>query len=631
MRSSSIDSSVSRLSIRTPRCYYAAIEGAGPHFALLLSDAAPAEPGDQLAGCTESVARAAVLELAGLHAPTWNDPTICGVDWISEPSSETIDRHRGWYQSLLPGFLDRYAHRLEPDSRAIIERVAASTGTPFIGRPDPFALTHVDYRLDNLLIDDRSEPPTVTVVDWQSVTVGAPLSDVAYFLGAGLLPEARRACEESIVRGYYERLRAAGIDGYSWNDCWTDYRRGTFAGFLVTVIASMIVQETPRGNEMFIAMAQRHSRHALDLGAEEFLGSLGRLDARMNELSFYTLAGQPKSPVELLDEVREGEAMGFGSTFISERFNIKEAATLSGAAAAVSTEIGIATAATNQNTRHPIVTAAYAMTMHRLSGGRFSLGLGRGIPRMFDALGLAHLTTAQIEDFVALMRRLWRGEVVVGHDGPAGRWPVLSLGAEVGDEIPMTFTAFGPNSLALGGRAFDAVVLHTFFTDETLDRCVRAVKRAAEEAGRDPASVRVWSCFATVGDHLPEPVRLKKTVGRMATYLQAYGDLMVETNRWDPAVLARFRADPFVAGFRGAIDSLATTEQLEHVATLIPPEWLEPAATGSPERCVEKIRGQFDLGADGVILHGASPRDLAPIVEAYRRTQARGPVRSAGR
>jgi len=130
--------------------------------------------------------------------------------------------------------------------------------------------------------------------------------------------------------------------------------------------------------------------------------------------------------------------------------------------------------------------------------------------------------------------------------------------------------------------------------------------------------------FASVGDHLPEPVRLKKTVGRMATYLQAYGDLLVETNRWDPAVLARFRADPFVASFRGAIDSLATTEQLEHVATLIPTEWLEPAATGSARRCVEKIRGQLELGADGVILHGASPRDLAPIVEEYRRTRPAG-------
>ena len=260
-----------RLSIRTPRCYFAEIEGEGPHFALLLSDAAPAEPGNQLEGCTEAVARAAVLELAGLHAPTWNDPSICGVDWISEPSADTIERHRGWYQSLLPGFFDRYAHRLEPDSRAILERVAASTGHPFTGRPDPFALTHVDYRLDNLLIDDRHQPPTVTVVDWQSVTVGAPLSDVAYFLGAGLLPESRRACEESIVREYHRRLIEAGVSSYSWTDCWTAYRRGTFAGFLVTVIASMIVQETPRGNDMFIAMAQRHSRHAIDLGSVEFL------------------------------------------------------------------------------------------------------------------------------------------------------------------------------------------------------------------------------------------------------------------------------------------------------------------------------------------------------------------------
>ena len=67
------------------------------------------------------------------------------------------------------------------------------------------------------------------------------------------------------------RLIHAGIAEYSWAECWTDYRRGAFAGFLVTVIASMIVQETARGNEMFVAMAQRHTRHAIDLGAAEFL------------------------------------------------------------------------------------------------------------------------------------------------------------------------------------------------------------------------------------------------------------------------------------------------------------------------------------------------------------------------
>ena len=337
----------------------------------------------------------------------------------------------------------------------------------------------------------------------------------------------------------------------------------------------------------------------------------------MNELGFYTLAGAPRSPRDLIAEVRDAEAMGIGNCFISERFNIKEAATLSGAVGAVSETIGIATAATNHNTRHPMVTAAYASTMHFLTGGRFSLGLGRGINAAFDAYGLARIKTDQIEDFANLMRRLWRGETVVGHDGPAGKWPVLRLDPDFDEYIPLTFTAFGPNSLALGGRAFDAVVLHTFFTDETTRRCVDTVKQAAVGAGKDPADVRVWSCLATIGDHLPADVRLKKTVGRMATYLQAYGDLMVKTNDWDPLVLKKFRADPLVSTFQGAIDQRATAVELEHVAGLIPDFWLAAAAMGTPEQCVAAINHQLDLGCDGVILHGASPTDLAPIVAAY--------------
>jgi probable F420-dependent oxidoreductase len=230
---------------------------------------------------------------------------------------------------------------------------------------------------------------------------------------------------------------------------------------------------------------------------------------------------------------------------------------------------------------------------------------------------MPRITTAQMEDFADVMRRLWHGDTIIGHDGPIGSYPVLRLDPTFDEDIPLGLVAFGPNSLALGGRAFDHVILHTFFTDETLQRCVRTVKDAAEQAGRDPDSVTVWSCFATIGDHLPEPVRLKKTVGRLATYLQGYGDLMVETNNWDPGVLAAFRADDLVAGFRGAIDVSATTEQLEHIATLIPDEWLAPSATGSAAQCAAAVRDQFDLGADAVIMHGASPDELAPIVDAY--------------
>ena len=136
--------------------------------------------------------------------------------------------------------------------------------------------------------------------------------------------------------------------------------------------------------------------------------------------------------------------------------------------------------------------------------------------------------------------------------------------------------------------------------------------------------MRVWSCFATVGDHLPEQLRLKKTVARLATYLPGYGDLLVQTNGWDPAVLQRFRADSVVTSIPGGIDHKATPEQIEHIATLIPDEWLEASATGSPRQCVERVHKEFDYGADALIMHGATPDELEPIVEAYRNTSAGG-------
>jgi probable F420-dependent oxidoreductase len=343
---------------------------------------------------------------------------------------------------------------------------------------------------------------------------------------------------------------------------------------------------------------------------------------RNAELGFYALAGQPKSPRDIILELQQAEEIGLGTAFISERYQSKEACTLSGAAGAVTETIRIATACTNHNTRHPMVTAGYALTMHGLTGGRFVLGIGRGIVAMQRAYGIPEITTAQMEDFVALTRRLLAGEGVLGHDGPLGSYPFLKLGPNVVDEVPFLLVAFGPNSLALGGRAFDEVVLHTYFTDETTARAVRTVKDAAEQAGRNRDDVKVWSCFATIGDHIPEELRLMKSVGRMATYLQGYGDLLVRTNGWDTGVLERFRADEMVSGFQGGIDVHATPEQLEHIATLIPDEWLTNSATGTPEQCVDAVLGQLGLGCDGVILHGATPSELSPIVDAYRARRA---------
>lgn len=86
------------------------------------------------------------------------------------------------------------------------------------------------------------------------------------------------------------------------------------------------------------------------------------------ELGFYGLAGQPASSRDLLDEVREGEALGLGSVFISERYNKKEAATLCGAAAAVSESITISCGVTRPGPRSGVRAPA---------GGRASGDAGR--------------------------------------------------------------------------------------------------------------------------------------------------------------------------------------------------------------------------------------------------------------
>lgn len=335
------------------------------------------------------------------------------------------------------------------------------------------------------------------------------------------------------------------------------------------------------------------------------------------QLGFYTLGGHVESPRDMLDELALAESFGLGQAFISERLNVKEACALSGAAGASTSDIGITTAATNINTRHPAITAAFATTMHRLTGGRFTLGIGRGLRPQIAGMGLSQTTTAEMEEFAHLMRRLWRGETIKDYDGPLGRFPTLKLDPTFDEQIPLCTTAFGPQTLALAGRAYDMVVLHTFFSDDTTARVVKEVRNAAEQADRDPSSVKVWSCYATVCDEIDEQTYLKKTVGRIATYLQVYGDLLVETNRWDPAALERFRSSTVVQELPGWADAVGDTATFEKLREVIPDEWLACAATGSAQRCADLVRHQFDLGVDGVIMHGATPSELASTIAAF--------------
>ena len=256
--------------VRTPRCYFADVDPATASFVLVLEDMAPAVQGDQMRGCSAEEAAAALAELARLHAPRWADPTLGELEWLGRDSGGAT------VGELLPllfdGFVARYGAELDDDVIAVGTYLFAHIGAYLAAGDGPRTVQHADYRLDNLLFGGDRHNPTVAVVDWQTVTLGPGASDVSYFLGAGLPTEARRAHEEALVREYHERLTAGGVDAYRWDDCFTDYRRHAYAGYIMAVGASMLVERTARGDEMFLTMARRHAAQVDDLDTAALLG-----------------------------------------------------------------------------------------------------------------------------------------------------------------------------------------------------------------------------------------------------------------------------------------------------------------------------------------------------------------------
>ena len=101
---------------------------------------------------------------------------------------------------------------------------------------------------------------------WQTPGHGNGVADLAYFIGAGLLPPDRRAHEWELVD-----LWVRGIEeyGHTVDREWVDhhYRRESMSGAIMAVVASQIVGRTERGDEMFVAMATRHALQGIENGA----------------------------------------------------------------------------------------------------------------------------------------------------------------------------------------------------------------------------------------------------------------------------------------------------------------------------------------------------------------------------
>jgi len=109
------------------------------------------------------------------------------------------------------------------------------------------------------------------VVDWQTLGIGAGAADVAYLIGTSVADPALRAREEQrLVRVYADELRKLGVAANP-AEIWREYRFYAFSGFIMAIIASMNVERTERGDEMFAVMAERPARQALHLDSLSLL------------------------------------------------------------------------------------------------------------------------------------------------------------------------------------------------------------------------------------------------------------------------------------------------------------------------------------------------------------------------
>lgn len=252
--------------VAAPICHHAEIADDDVDFILILSDLAPARQGDQLAGLGLEGLAPCIDAAAGLHALLWNDPRLDTLPWLTRDNGALI---RSLFPQLYAGFRERYADRLDPEALDLGAGIVERLDLYLTRQPAARTIVHGDLRIDNILFAPNGEH--CWLVDWQTLGRGSGASDLAYLVGTSIAdPFERGAADRPAFDRWVAALRARGIDPDE-DGLWTDYRIGALSGYFMAVFASMSVERTTRGDEMFAVMAERPARQALALGSLDLL------------------------------------------------------------------------------------------------------------------------------------------------------------------------------------------------------------------------------------------------------------------------------------------------------------------------------------------------------------------------
>src|SRR6266576_6218222 len=219
------------------------------------------------------------------------------------------------------------------------------------------------------------------------------------------------------------------------------------------------------------------------------------------------VSGAWATPASLASVTAQAEAAGYASVWTFQRLIVPEGSAMEpvyhsvldpmvalGYAAAGTSRIRLGVAVVNMPYLSPAYLAKQAATVDVLSAGRLDLGLGLGwMPEEFTAAGgVMAGRGARTGEYIEVMRHLWAGGVAEFHGEfytiPAGRAAPLPV-QRPGPPVLLGGTV--PPALQRAGRLADGWITSSRTDLTRIGEGVKVVRAAAEQAGRDPAALRI--------------------------------------------------------------------------------------------------------------------------------------------
>jgi len=195
--------------------------------------------------------------------------------------------------------------------------------------------------------------------------------------------------------------------------------------------------------------------------------------------------------VELM-QVAEGHGFEYAWTYDSHVLWQESMPTLAIAADRTS-KIRLGHMVTNPGTRDPTVLASAYATLHDISNGRMIMGIGRGdSARRY--IGQQPVKVAEFEAALKMIKPFMNGREVNWNNKELQlKWVRPEL-----PEIEMHVAGYGPKALAVAGRQGDGVIIQLADPD-IIQWIMATARKAAEEAGRDPAALK---CIVSAPSHV---------------------------------------------------------------------------------------------------------------------------------